>query len=86
MAFTLEQCTVRPCSAMVGIIVSRNGGLPKMDATGYSGITDDGEPVCRDHFCPTCGCAHTTAEQFEACEFYGPGGAPADCDVALVTA
>jgi len=72
MSFTLEQCTVRPCSAVVPVVISRNGGLAKIDATGYSGLTDDGDAVCRDHFCPVCGNAHTEADEFDDCAFYGP--------------
>ena len=65
-----EPCKI--CKQGVTIIIRRDGGLPTVDATGYSGITDDGDAVCRGHFCPVCGDAHETAEQFEDCEFYGP--------------
>jgi hypothetical protein len=85
MAFTLEQCCIRPCSAVVPVVISRNGGLPKIAADGYSGLTDDGDPVCRDHFCPTCGNAHSDAEAFELCEFYGrPKVNLTPCNPALV--
>lgn len=64
-----EPCTI--CGDGVNIIIRRDGGLPTADATGYTGITDDGDAVCRDHFCPVCGNAHAAADQFDACEFYG---------------
>lgn len=71
MAFTLEQCIARPCGAMVGIVIDLDGGLPKIAADGYSGLTDDGYAVCRDHFCPICGHYHHDEHEFEVCEFNG---------------
>lgn len=71
MSKTTECCIASPCGALVTIIINHNGGLPTMDAVGYSGITDDGDAVCRDHFCPTCGNFHSEAAQFERCAFEG---------------
>jgi hypothetical protein len=67
----VEPCTVHHCNVLVAIHYDRNGGLP-IEANGYSGLTDDGEAVCKDHFCPTCGNHHEDAEAFDVCEFNGP--------------
>lgn len=66
---TTEPCIV--CKAPVAITFTANGGLPTVNAVGYSGLTDDGDAICRDHFCPTCGGGHLTIEQFDRCGFYG---------------
>jgi hypothetical protein len=70
----VEPCIVKHCNALVIIRYDRNGGLP-IEANGYSGLTDDGEAVCQDHFCPTCGNYHEDAAAFDACEFHGPPAA-----------
>jgi hypothetical protein len=66
----VEPCIVKRCNALVPIRYDRNGGLP-IEVNGYSGLTDDGDAVCSDHFCPTCGNFHEDVEAFEACEFHG---------------
>lgn len=70
MFVSVEQCTARPCGALVSIAIDNNGGLP-VAVNGYNGLTDDGDPVCSDHFCPTCGGAHIDVAQFERCAFTG---------------
>lgn len=84
MAFTLEPCCIRPCSATIGVVIGKDERLARIAADGYSGLTDDGEAVCRDHFCPVCRGAHAAEEQFEACAFYGPDAT--ECDIALLVA
>lgn len=64
------QCIV--CNAPVTLTMRRDGGIVLVDATGYSGLTDDGDSfVCRDHYCSVCGGTHADAEQFDACAHYG---------------
>ena len=59
------------CGALVTVEIARDGGLATADHTGYSGFTDDGDHVCCDCFCPTCGDRHTEAAQFDTCAFRG---------------
>ena len=54
------------------------GALATCDPRGYDGLTDDGDHVCPDCWCPTCRNYHTDARAFEQCEI--DGGEPALCD------
>lgn len=54
---TIEPCTVCDHEVLIGIA----------RADGYDGLTDNGDPVCTDHWCPVCHLAHDTAELFQAC-------------------
>ena len=68
--FSIEQCVAPDCKTLVEIRTDKNGGLP-IAVNGFTGLTDDGDAVCRDHFCPTCGNYHADAAAFEQCEFDG---------------
>lgn len=69
---SLETCVVTGCGALIDIEYADDGALSKVDVHGYSGLTDDGDPICRDHWCATCGYFHTDVGQFDACQFTGP--------------
>lgn len=59
------------CSCPVSVEIEHDGGIALADHTGYSGFNDDGDYVCRDCFCPTCGDHHTDAEAHDRCNFEG---------------
>jgi hypothetical protein len=63
-------CTV--CNTPVEVTIALATGAPLVDATGYSGLTNDGDDyACRDHYCPTCGNTHGDAATFDNCAFRG---------------
>lgn len=65
-SFTQGGCVV--CNAHV-IVRFDKGSLP-IDVHGHSGLTADGDRfVCPDHFCPVCGCAHSSDDEFTNCQF-----------------
>ena len=67
------QCVV--CNAPVEVTMRRDGGIAVVDATDYSGLTDNGDEfVCRDHYCPVCGGYHLNADAFDRCAHYGAPG------------
>lgn len=71
-AMLTDQGPCVQCGTMVTIGISRDGGIPTVDATGYSGLTSDGDEfVCRDHYCPVCHDSHPDADAFDRCGFYG---------------
>lgn len=76
-------CSLAPCvgcaNSVTAVISDRfEGRLATCDPRGYDGLTDDGDHVCSDCWCPTCRNFHTNARAFEQCEI--DGGQPALCD------
>lgn len=67
MIITLEPCTIPSCGQLVQL--PEHTEPINVDTHGWDGLTDDGDPVCRDHWCAACHGAHGTPEEFDACEF-----------------
>lgn len=77
-------CTVHDCHTRVNVLITRDGGLPVVDARGYSGVTASCELVCPDHFCPHCGDYHDTVDAYDRCRYEAPA-CDADCLIAALS-
>jgi hypothetical protein len=63
----VDFCVVPDCKTLVEVATDTNGGLAVVDAYNYSGISADGDHICRDHFCDSCGLWHDHPRGYDRC-------------------